>query len=144
MTLCCDTSFLFSLYCNDAHSTVAHKYLINNLGVLSLSAFNRFELYNAFRFSEFYHVLPNIKSELYIASFERDLRSGYFIEVVCNLASILAEAHHVSSRYTLKKGYRAFDIIHIATALHLRAKVFLTFDQKQRKLAESEGLETPL
>jgi predicted nucleic acid-binding protein len=144
MILCCDTSFLFSLYHCDAHSAAARKYSIQHSSSLSLSPFNRFELYNAFRFSEFCGALPKNKSELYIASFERDLRTGYFIEIGCNLASILAEAHHVSSQYTREKGYRAFDIIHIATALHLGAKIFLTFDQKQRILAKSQGFETPL
>ena len=81
---------------------------------------------------------------LYIASFEKDLKTGYFTEAICNLASILTEAHYVSSLYTRTKGYRSFDIVHIATALHLRAKIFLTFDQKQRALAKNQGLETPL
>ncbi len=40
-------------------------------------------------------------------------------------------------------GHHAFDVLHVATALHLGAKVFLTFDANQ-KLAEAEGLKVPL
>ena len=34
--------------------------------------------------------------------------------------------------------------LHVATALHLGAKEFLTFDGNQKKLAEAEGLVVPL
>ena len=46
-----------------------------------------------------------------------------------------------SSIYTLTGGHRAFDILHIAAALQLGAKEFLTFDQNQRKLAAKAGLK---
>ena len=36
------------------------------------------------------------------------------------------------------------DILHVATAIELGAKEFLTFDGNQKKLAEAEGLVVPL
>ena len=36
------------------------------------------------------------------------------------------------------------DILHVATAIELGSKVFLTFDVNQKKLAEAEGLIVPL
>lgn len=33
------------------------------------------------------------------------------------------------------------EVLHIATALHLKAEQFLTFDAKQRKLATAAGLK---
>jgi hypothetical protein len=44
----------------------------------------------------------------------------------------------------MDSGYRAFDILHVATAQQFTASEFLTFDGKQRELAESEGLLVPL
>ena len=41
-------------------------------------------------------------------------------------------------------GHRLFDIVNVATALHLGASEFLTFDANQRQLAEAEGLRVPL
>jgi len=35
------------------------------------------------------------------------------------------------------------DILHVATAIELGAKEFLTFDTDQKKLAEAEGLLVP-
>jgi predicted nucleic acid-binding protein len=38
-------------------------------------------------------------------------------------------------------GHRSLDILHVATALHLGALEFLTFDTNQRKLAAAEKLK---
>jgi len=40
--------------------------------------------------------------------------------------------------------YRAFDVLHVATALTLGAKVLLTFDGDQAALAKAEGLKIKL
>jgi predicted nucleic acid-binding protein len=38
-------------------------------------------------------------------------------------------------------GHRSLDVLHVATALHLGAREFLTFDTNQRKLAAAEKLK---
>ena len=43
--------------------------------------------------------------------------------------------------YTRANGHRAVDILHLATAIHLSAEEFLSFDGNQRKLATAEGLK---
>ena len=72
MIFCCDTSFLVSLYRGDAHFAAAEKYLIENSPLLSITAFNCFELHQALRFSEFRKVIALGKAELLIAAFEQD------------------------------------------------------------------------
>jgi predicted nucleic acid-binding protein len=46
-------------------------------------------------------------------------------------------------RFQGSQGHRVFDILHIATALHLGAAEFLTFDAHQKQLAGAEGLHVP-
>lgn len=41
-------------------------------------------------------------------------------------------------------GHRCMDILHVATALELGAREFLTFDENQKRLAEAEGLVVPI
>ncbi len=53
---------------------------------------------------------------------------------------MLRVAERLSAAYTKANGYRAFDILHIATALVLEAEEFISFDGNQRKLAAAEGL----
>ena len=46
----------------------------------------------------------------------------------------------LSAQYTWTEGHRGFDVLHVATALHFGARELLTFDAKQKRLAEAEGL----
>lgn len=50
----------------------------------------------------------------------------------------------LSATHTTAAGHRLADILHVATAIHLGMEGFLTFDDRQRLLAESEGLTVPL
>ena len=59
-------------------------------------------------------------------------------------ADVHARAIRLSEKHTVSNGNRAFDILHVAIALHLGAREFLTFDERQRRLAEAEGLTVPL
>jgi hypothetical protein len=79
--------------------------------------------------------------ETILAAFEADLASGYFDLPACNLAGVLIEAKRLSASHTMTGGHRAFDILHVAAALHLGASEFLSFDTNQRKLAISAGLK---
>jgi predicted nucleic acid-binding protein len=50
-------------------------------------------------------------------------------------------AEILSKKHTIANGHRSMDVLHVATALHLGAKEFLTFDANQRKLAVAEKLK---
>jgi predicted nucleic acid-binding protein len=50
-------------------------------------------------------------------------------------------AETISKRHTITNGHRSLDNLHVATALHLGAREFLTFDANQRKLAAAEKLK---
>ena len=52
-----------------------------------------------------------------------------------------SRAEQLSAQHTGKTGRRAFDILHVATALELEAKQFLTFDGGQSALAKAVGLK---
>jgi hypothetical protein len=53
MVTCADTSFLFSVYANDTHTSRAIRWLRSQDAPLVLTALNEFELGNALRFAEF-------------------------------------------------------------------------------------------
>jgi predicted nucleic acid-binding protein len=48
----------------------------------------------------------------------------------------------LARRYGPKLGVRTLDSLHVACALELKADRFWTFDERQAKLAKSEGLKT--
>jgi len=57
---------------------------------------------------------------------------------------VVDEAKRLSATHTLTGGHRGFDILHVATALIVKAQQLLTFDVNQKKLAEAEGLIVPV
>ena len=71
-------------------------------------------------------------------------KSSRRLAVDGNLADVVDEAKRLSSLRTLAGGHRGFDILHVASALKLKATHFLTFDGSQKKLAEAEGLVVPV
>jgi predicted nucleic acid-binding protein len=79
-----------------------------------------------------------------LVDFETDIRRGVIQIVPFDWADVHARAIRLSEKHTVSTGTRVFDILHIATALHLGAREFLTFDERQCRLAEAEGLTVPL
>jgi len=74
---------------------------------------------------------------------QTDIASGSLSSVPVDWADVHHLAEGLSARHTPTKGYRFADILHVATALHLGASEFLTFDGQQKKLATAEGLHVP-
>lgn len=144
MVTSADTSFLFSLYGNDVHTSRAVRFVKRRKSPLILTALNDYELGNALRYAEFRKAIAPGEAALFYAQFEADRASGRLQIQICNLAEALEGAKRLSASHTLKEGHRGFDILHVATALLLGATEFLTFDANQKRLAEAEGLKVPL
>jgi predicted nucleic acid-binding protein len=144
MVSCADTSFLFSLYGNDAQTPRAVKWIKTRRNPLTVTSLGEFELGNALRFAEFRRSIAPGEAALFWAQFEADRASGRVDINVCNLADVIAEAQRLSATHTPAGGHRGFDILHVAAALVLKARHFLTFDANQKRLAEAEGLVVPL
>ena len=142
--ICCDTSFLFSVYGNDANSGRALDYLRKEGAPLAVSAFNGFGLANAFRLAEFRKLINAGDGEQFIDQYRQDITEERIVEYPCNLAEVLKRAQQLSANHTMTGGHRGFDIIHVAAALEMGAEAFLTFDRNQSRLAEAEKLNVPL
>jgi len=136
-----DTSFLYSLYVQQAHSLRAAAYMATaGDAPLPLTTLGRFELLNAIRLSVFRQQLDPEAAAADLQIVEADIRSGILQVTACDWPAVHAAAERLSAKHTTKRGHRSMDILHVATALTTDAADFLTFDQNQAKLARSEGL----
>lgn len=144
MVVCVDTSFLFSLYGDDANSARAREWISARKCRLVLSAYNEFEFGNALRFAESRAAIAVGDAAKFWSEYEADRNRGRLLVRELNLARVVDEACRLSAGYTLSGGHRGFDILLVAAALVAGATDFLTFDGNQRKLAIAERLECSL
>jgi predicted nucleic acid-binding protein len=135
-----DTSFLFSLYGNDTHTSAAIAWADGQKKPVTIGILARYELGNALRFAAFRKVISLSDATISLAAFESDIKTGHLVVAQADLAQVVAEAMRLSSLRTFAGGHRSFDILHVATASILKAKRFLTFDINQGKLAAAAGL----
>ena len=75
--------------------------------------------------------------------FEADLAAGVRLRrIPLTLTDIEREFDSLVRRHTATHGFRTYDIIHVASALKLKCRRFLSFDAKANTLARLAGLKT--
>jgi cell division FtsZ-interacting protein ZapD len=74
------------------------------------------------------------------AAFESDLRQQVF-QLHALMEGAFARAHVLSRQNTAKLGTGTADLLHVAAAIDLRSTHLYTFDQQQRKLAQTVRLK---
>jgi len=137
-----DTSFLFSLYVPDANSLAASATMKRIKPPLLAIDFAEFELTNALNGRIFRKELRASEEQAVLLSFSRDVQAGV-IRIVPISAATFAHARRIARTQTRLLGTRALDVLHVASALTLRAGSFCTFDKNQARLAAALGLCVP-
>ena len=145
-----DTSFLCAMFRKQANSAEAAKHFAQMSEPLHVASPLLFEFRQATRWQAFLHGndpkkgFDRATAQAALAKFSANLASGAIVVVPVDWADVASIAERLSAQYTWTEGYRGFDVLHVATALHLGATEFLSFDGKQKDLAEAEGLIVPL
>jgi len=145
-----DTSFLCALYRSQANSAVAAGYFQAMPGPLEVTTLLLFEFRQAVRFQIRLHRhnpakgYPRPQGIKMLTDLKSDLISGAVVIIPGPWPLVHSAAERLSELYTDAHGHRSMDILHVATAIELGVKEFLTFDGNQKKLAEAEGLVVPL
>ncbi len=144
-----DTSFLCSLYRLQIFTSQAIKWRDAHREPLPVSTLLLLEFRQSVRLQMRLHSKDRTKgyglreASAMLRDFQSDLAAGIMRVVPVDWADVHAIAERLSATHTSREGHRLADILHVATALHLGMKGFLTFDERQRDLAEAEGLRVP-
>ena len=141
-----DTSFLLSLYLPRPSSAAAASIFASLDGALPVTTLLLYEFENAARFGAWLNKQDKHKgistqmAQTALARLDADIDDGVLEVVPCDFIAVIDLARKVSNIRTWRGGCRSFDLLHVATSRHLKARRFLTFDAAQRQLAEAEGL----
>ena len=145
-----DTSFLCALYRTQANSQIADAFMAGLGGALSVSSLLLSEFRQSVRLQIWLHSNDSDKGfaraqgHQMLNEVQMDLNAGVLTTIPVDWSAVHQRAEALSSAHTLAAGHRLADILHVATALQLGAAQFLTFDAKQKQLAQAEGLLVPV
>jgi predicted nucleic acid-binding protein len=145
-----DTSFLCSLYRRQSFSPQAIAFMSRRGHPLAVSSLLLLEFRQSLRLQVRLHAhdkskgFPKPEVSRMLVDLQSDLQAKVLDIVPVDWSEVHQIAENLSLRYTERNGHRLADILHVATALHLGAAEFLTFDVNQKRLAEAEGLLVPV
>ena len=144
-----DTSFLCSLYRQQEHTPDALVFREEMASPLPYTRLLEFEFLQSIELQVWLHASDRTKgysrraADLMIADWESDVAAGLNVLVPVDSDLVIGLARDLSRQRTAAGGHRTLDILHVATAVHLQAATFLTFDSRQKALAEDLGLKVP-
>lgn len=131
------------------------RFYLNQPGVRELSAWRR-RVPGALPITHHGHV--EVANAISLAGFRGELDAAGLLEARSELAddfahgrlvqvdllwrAALKRAIQLGETHTPTLGTRVADVLHVACALELKLRHFLTFDERQRKLAVAAGLKT--
>jgi predicted nucleic acid-binding protein len=135
-----DSSFLVKLYLREPETPAALAAITTAERPLAFIALHRLELTNAIRRCAASGKVTKRQGLRAFQSLRRDLRTGFYAKKRVHWDSIFIRALRLSRKHADTLHVRSLDLLHVASALEIRATEFLSFDDRQRRTALAEGL----
>ncbi len=136
-----DPSVLTRLYLHQAGSRELSAWRAELRGPLAVTHHGRTEIINALCRAAFLGQLDPDGLAQALSDLESDFASGHLRQADILWRAALNQAAELSQRHTAKLGTRSLDVLHVACALELKLRHFLTFDERQQRLAAAAGLK---
>jgi predicted nucleic acid-binding protein len=138
-----DPSALLKLYVHEPESSAISAWR-SRKGTLPITQHGQIEIVNGICLAGFRTLLGAEGLEDALASFAEDLQDGRYVVVDVLWRATLRRAEQLSRDQTPTLGCRTLDVLHVASALELGMRAFVTFDRRQAQLATAVGLRVVL
>jgi len=135
-----DPSALLKLYVHEPESAGMSAWRTRTKGALPLTPHGRLEIVNGIGPAASRKLMTADAMRDALASFDEDVAEGRYADADVLWRSTLERAAELSRAHTAALGCRSLDVLHIATALELGLRSFVTFDRRQGQLARLSGL----
>lgn len=135
-----DPSALSRLYLHEEGSRAMAVWRARTPGALPVTHHGRTEIINALCRAAFLGHLNCDGLTDSLTDFSTDFAEGRLHQADILWRAALDRASELSRRHTPDLGTRSLDVLHVACALELKLRRFLTFDSRQRALARRAGL----
>ena len=135
-----DTAIILKLYVQEATSPDALRLANEFPAPYLLTPWQEIEVRTALRLKAFRKEVTPAEMQASLEAFDEDILSGRWKTPEYKEANVWRFARDLSDRHAAKVGCRTLDLLHVAVALSLSVTTFVTFDERQRAVAKSEGL----
>ena len=139
-----DTGVLVKLYVPEAGSDGVCEFVAARGKALLITPLHDAEARNAFALKVFRREITPREQRGLLRQWGQDLTTGRLGTQAVDWALVFRRTAAMSGEWTPNLGCRTLDVMHVASALILGAREFVTLDLRQRRLAESVGLATPV
>jgi predicted nucleic acid-binding protein len=136
-----DSSFLFSLVAKDSWTGEATSYMVRAAFPLLFTPLHRIELRNALHNATGRGEITEEVCRGAFALIEEDLHEGVLVHAPIEWTNVFRRADELSAKHAGREGQRTIDLLHVAIAIERDAKIFVSFDRRQKKLALAAGLK---
>lgn len=134
-----DTSAFLKLYVCEIGSETVQAFVTDQDDPLPVWELVRAEMINAFHLKVFWDEMEVMQARQLISLFDDRIRRGQYFTPEIDRDRLMTDFRRLSS-YTPETGCRTMDVYHVACALQVSPEVFVSFDDRQRQLAERVGL----
>jgi uncharacterized protein len=133
-----DSSALVKLYVREPESGDLSVMVRRHTPPLPFSSLHELELTHALERRCAEGDLARATVASITTAIETDLGTGVLLRPACEWASVFARSIQLLRRH---RGLRSLDALHVGLALELDCPSFVTYDLRQAKAAEAEGLQ---
>jgi predicted nucleic acid-binding protein len=137
-----DPSALLKLYLHEAESAAMNRWRQRTTGPLPVAPHGRLEITNDICLAAFRGLIGVEAMRHALASLDNDFDEGRYVPAEIMWRATMRRAIEISRVHTLSLGCRSLDVLHVATALELGVRAFLTFDARRKQLARAVGMKT--
>jgi predicted nucleic acid-binding protein len=136
-----DSSFIVALYLHQQSTAAAAAFMRRNEAALPFTPWHRLEVRTAIRMAVFHETIASQQGKAQLKQLETDLREETLVvHIPIDWVAVLREAEILGAEHNESIGCRSSDLFHVAAAVELGAEQFLTFDERQKKMAKAAGL----
>jgi predicted nucleic acid-binding protein len=136
-----DASALARLYLHQNGSREMAAWRAKCPGALPVTQHGRTEIINAICRAAFEGTLDKEGLVEALTDLRSDFVAGHLHQVDVLWRAAFKRAMELSQNYTPQLGTRSLDVLHVACALELKLRRFLTFDHRQQQLAAAVKLK---
>ena len=136
-----DPSALLKLYLNEPESRTMTAWRAKQSGPHAVTLHGRVEHVNGLALAAHRRLITDAVLTAALRALDDDFETGRYRQTDLLWRSALKRAGELSRQHTRTIGTRSLDVLHVASALELGLRRFVSFDERQQKLARAVGLK---